>query len=563
MIGVCCEESEKPTVREFFELFKTPWEFCVPARQYDVVVSTLSEMSQAGADLTIIFSSGQTELDARNGILVDVASSRHEVVADGIRLPIYGSLARLQGVGAPFIYDRAAGEVVGAAFTESATRTLRVGYDLFGEVAFLLTEGQPAENAFIPALELHIALLREWIVGSGIPLVEIPPVPWGHPFAVSLTHDVDFAGIRPHLLDHTMWGFVYRALAGSCLDLCRGAGSWDRLRMNWLAAFSLPLVYLKAVDDFWAHFDRYAELDGSACSTFFLIPYKRRVGDRVQSSHPARRATRYDIADVRPQVQALVQAGCEIGLHGIDAWHSVEQARQERRRIVEVASRSSGGVRIHWLWCDRNSPAVLEQAGFDYDATCGYNETIGYRAGTVQVFKPLGANRLLELPLHIQDTALFYPRRLGLTEAEAWELCDTPLTMAARFGGVLTVSWHDRSLVPERLWGSFYRRLLQALHDRGAWFATATRIVQWFRARRLVVFEECSFTSGALRLRLRNGGGDLDPCMTVRVYPPRQPAARRPSSEAGYLDFPYAGESSVELTLNQEGGQSAWRQYLS
>ena len=39
----------------------------------------------------------------------------------------------------------------------------------------------------------------------------------------------------------------------------------------------------------------------------------------------------------------------------------------------------------------------------------GYNETVGFRAGTSQVFAPIGTKHLLELPLHIQDTSLLYP----------------------------------------------------------------------------------------------------------------------------------------------------------
>ena len=152
-------------------------------------------------------------------------------------------------------------------------------------MAFLLSEGQPVENALIPTLELHISLLREWIVGAGIPLVEIPPVPWGYQFIACLTHDVDFAGIRRHKLDHTMWGFIYRALVGSLLGFFRGTGSFDRLVKNWIAVFSLPLVYLGLLDDFWDHFDRYAELEKGLSSTFFLIPFKHRVGDKVHGEY--------------------------------------------------------------------------------------------------------------------------------------------------------------------------------------------------------------------------------------------------------------------------------------
>jgi hypothetical protein len=53
---------------------------------------------------------------------------------------------------------------------------------------------------------------------------------------------------------------------------------------------------------------------------------------------------------------------------------------------------------------------------------------------------------------------------------------------------VLTVSWHDRSLCPERLWGTFYARLLTTLRESGAVFLTARQTASLFRARRAVRF---------------------------------------------------------------------------
>jgi hypothetical protein len=381
---------------------------------------------------------------------VVASSSNRFPCYDGVSLPIYGRLAFLQGVGTPLICDELSGESFAIKFAKDRQQIIRVGYDLFQEIFSLLTQGQPAENATIPSLELHVSLLRDWIVDAGIPLVEIPPVPYGHRFIACLTHDVDFVGIRRHKLDHTMWGFVYRALVGSLLGVFKGTSSFQRLVKNWKAVLSLPLVYLGIMADFWDHFDGYAEIEKGLSSTFFLIPFKHRVGDKANGKFSARRATRYDIDDVREQVQRLTDRGFEVGLHGIDAWHSTDKGKQELNRIVKATSQTRVGVRMHWLFFDRGSPAVLEQAGFDYDATLGYNEIIGFKAGTMQAFKPFGTTRLLELPLHIQDTALFYPNRLGLSDAQAWELCVTLLNLASRIGGVLTVSWHERSLAPER-----------------------------------------------------------------------------------------------------------------
>lgn len=549
MIGVLCDESEKEIVREFFELFKTPWELCVPGQCYEVVISTLNETPEVNARLLIISSSMPTEFDGLKGIFVDAAVSDHLISHNGARLPIYGKLASFRGQGRPLIYNQTNSEVIVVGFSEPHGKILRVGYDLLHEVAFLLSEGQPVENALIPTLESHIALLRGWIIDAGIPVVEIPPVPWEHKFIACLTHDVDFVSIRRHKLDHPFWGFVYGALAGSLIGFINGRSSLARLTKNWRAVISLPLVYLGVVEDFWDQFERYAEIDKDFSSTFFLIPHRDRTGEMVPGKFPAQRATRYDIGDVRLQVDSLAKRGFEIGLHGIDAWHSTEKGKQELKRIVEATGQKEVGVRMHWLCFDRCSPTALEQAGFDYDSTFGYNEMIGYRGGTTQLFRPLGVTRLLELPLHIQDTTLFHPRRLGLTEAQAWELCTTIMDAAARYGGVVTVLWHMRSLAPERLWGEFYLRLLQELRDRGAWFGTASQVVQWFRQRRSVTFEEYSFIGNTVRLRLKHEGGGSGARLFLRVHRPRRAGSMKSYAEQTYSDIPWTGESSVEISL--------------
>ena len=115
------------------------------------------------------------------------------------------------------------------------------------------------------------------------------------------------------------------------------------------------------------------------------------------------------------------------------------------------------GLRMHWLYFDpKRSPEILDQAGFDYDSTCGYNETVGFRAGTAQVFRPLGTRHLLELPLLIMDTAMFYPAYMNLTDRAARSVVQQLIQHVQRFGGALTINWHDRSLAAERCWDEFY-----------------------------------------------------------------------------------------------------------
>jgi hypothetical protein len=116
---------------------------------------------------------------------------------------------------------------------------------------------------------------------------------------------------------------------------------------------------------------------------------------------------------------------------------------------------------MHWLYFNEQSPMALEKAGATYDSTIGYNETVGYRAGTTQVYKPLEAERLLELPMHAMDTALFYLSYLGLSPWKASTRLRQMTDHVVQFGGCFTVNWHDRSLAPERFWVGCYLELIQ------------------------------------------------------------------------------------------------------
>jgi hypothetical protein len=196
------------------------------------------------------------------------------------------------------------------------------------------------------------------------------------------------------------------------------------------------------------------------------------------------------------------------------------------------------GIRMHWLLRDRQTFEVLEQSGYVYDSTAGYNETVGYRCGTHQVFRPLGARNLLELPLHIQDGALFFPQQLGLSEDSAWTLCGNLVENARQFGGALTLLWHDRSFGPERFWGEFYVRFLQRIKTEKVWFASARQAVDWFRQRRAVVFSRDDSPSATTRARLCSRTSKEVPPLTIRVHEPESATAE---------DHTWTGNAELDL----------------
>jgi hypothetical protein len=549
VIGVIPRTSQVRAVEEFFELFKTPWEIFRPGQPYDVVVSTADNVPEVNAKLLLVYGPAEKSIDAHLGISAR-GRHQHAVLSDKDgSLPIYGELLTFADGSKGSACLTANSEPAGFRVGSKNSVVMRLGYDLFDEVKFLLSAGQPVENAGVPALDIHIRMLREWILEAGIPLLEILPIPAGHDFSVCLTHDIDFVGIRNHKFDHSMWGFVYRATVGAIRNLFRGRLSGKRFLQSWRAVASLPFVFAGWAKDFWEPFEWYLEVEKGLPATYFLIPFKRRSGEKVPGADASFRATAYDIGDLSQWTMVLQDRGYELGVHGIDSWHSVEKGRDEIARCKAVTGKAETGIRMHWLLRDANTPSVLEHAGYAYDSTFGYNETVGYRAGTTQVFRPLGVQTLLELPLHIQDGALFYPKRLDLSEPQAEKRCQSLIDNATKFGGVLTVLWHDRSHGPERFWGDFYIKLVQTLKSRDTWFGSAAQVVEWFRKRREVRFERVDAQGGA-RTQLRYDGGKIDPPLKVRLYAPRRPHDRKsPAPRPEFSDISWNGQSADELEI--------------
>jgi len=519
MIGVVSKPHEYEVVEEFFELFKIPWEFYDPNNQhYDVLLVTGQYIPQMNASLIVVYSTEKSMVDEFEGINIDSTQEGDEYgERDNIQLPIYGKTVTFTGVTTPVLLQNSLKRPLGYETYKGEQRIIRIGYDLFEEILFLITKGQPAVNALIPTLDIHIAMLRHWIIDSGVHLVEIPPVPLGYRFITCLTHDVDFIGIRYHFLDHSMMGFLYRATVGSLLGAVKGRVSVSKLFANLKAACSLPLVFWGMSPDPWDQFDRCLEIEKGASSTFLFIPFKNRAGEGFSEGRARRRSARYDVKDAGSIIRKLVAQGCEIGVHGIDSWHNIESGKQELSRIqMETDYQSAAGIRMHWLCHNEQTFKILEKAGYLYDSTFGYNETVGFKAGTTQVFKPVGADTLLEIPLHIQDTALFRKGGLNLSEVQAEALCRRVINDAVCYGGVLTVSWHQRSFGPERLWGGFYEKLIAVLKENNAWFATASEITEWFRMRRSARFETCRSGQVSINFDVKNGA-DL-PQLVLRSY---------------------------------------------
>ena len=518
MLGVAAADHDLDVVAELFELFKTPWEPAAPGRHYDVVLSAGIDVQGIDARVVLAYGAASHGSDTAHCGTRE-AQSGTELSWGETRLPLFGRAGLFETGSSPSLLSLD-GQPADHRACVGGRVVWRVGYDLFSEIRHLLTTGQPEAYAPTPTLEWHIELLRQLLLKSGASFVEIPPRPAGFDFTCCLTHDLDFFGIRRQGLGPSLAGFVARASVGTLVDWARGRRPASEVARNWGALLSLPMVLLRLAPDFWKPFDDYEQVEHSLPSTYFVIPFKQKPGVGPDGAAPGSRAVCYQASEIRDDIRRAVARGREVAVHGIDSWCDADAGRTEMGELVSVTGKSRTGVRMHWLYFDSESPARLEEAGFDYDSTWGYNAAVGFRPGTSQVFRLPGTRSLMELPLTIMDSALFYRGRMNLTREEARRRCSAIVAYARRFGGSVVINWHDRSLAPERLWGRSYRELLNEVRqgDR-AWFATAQDAVDWFRWRRSIAFRPESGNRVGITAVSRPAGL---PAASVAVWRPTQ-----------------------------------------
>lgn len=489
MIGIFTKPNQ--IILETFELFKIPWEYYQEGRQYQVIIADDYYSFRGGFKMLIIFNPNSCQFDKIHQLTLSKVKKSKKIRSFEKAILILNELSCITGPGAT-VLETIDNEVVAVQFNNENNVFIRVGYDLFGEVGRLLNDGQIPECALIPSVDIHLSLLRNWIINNGIGLLEIPPKPLGYDFITCLTHDIDFFFMRSHKIDHTILGLLYRTSIGALLDWVQGRSTSGQLLRRWKFLFEFPLILAGSREDPWVPSRDYPQIEKGLPATYFFIPFRNCSGYVIGGNQNYRRACKYEVDDLRDNVRNLVELNQEIGVHGLDAWKDIEKARQEKSKIVRLAQKSDLGIRMHWLFFDTETPKILEDAGYLYDSTLGYNDAVGYRNGTVQPFRFLGLHSLMELPLNAQDTAMLYRGRMGLKEAEALTLIDGLIENHRKFGGVLTLNWHDRSLAPERLWGDLYGKVLERLKKEKTMFCTAKQAVNWFKQRRSINFEGIS-----------------------------------------------------------------------
>jgi len=274
---------------------------------------------------------------------------------------------------------------------------------------------------------------------------------------IIITHDVDaIAKTMAIRLKQS----AFRAFC-ALRALCRG-----RLRLS-VGKLGSAAGFLFRSGDYWC-FDRMTEMEQrrGVRSRFYFYGggasrSKRRLLD------PA-----YDVGDPRVQqeLRDLHANGWTVGVHlSYNSWCDAESMREERARVEESLGAPVTSCRQHWLcfsW-ERTWPAQ-EEAGFELDATLGFNDRPAFRNGTALAFHPWdwqsgGPMRLTALPMVFMDSHFYdYAEH---SEAEQQKEMQCRLDEIRFVRGTATVLWHQRVLSPDYGWATGFETLLSMIGD--------------------------------------------------------------------------------------------------
>lgn len=305
---------------------------------------------------------------------------------------------------------------------------------------------RPVVNYYFDVLKTAV----EHVTGQ-----RLRPRGWrGAPFAAFISHDVD--ALR------SAWKAPAKAalMHGQLLKFSQLL--WRRLRQP----------------DAWDNLEIVAAATAAhgAPSTFFILPEHRPGADGTPN------ADYRTIPALLRRLEALAERGCETSLHG-----SIGTAADARQLThdLDALGYAARGVRFHYLrWEPRHTPAVVDDVGFEFDATLGFAEHFGFRHSYCHPFYPFNfatgtGHGFLEIPLNVMDATLHHPHYLQLPADEILPALRPMLAEIEKFGGVVSVLWHNDHFDPANT-GTGPRQfaeIMAYLRRRGAAFLTGSQIV--------------------------------------------------------------------------------------
>lgn len=194
----------------------------------------------------------------------------------------------------------------------------------------------------------------------------------------------------------------------------------------------------------------------------------RNVGTAVywKASTRGRHDTGYDPRDRRivSMIESFRRMGVEIGIHpGYETFQSMDALQREVSILEELLPQKPLGGRQDFLRWNPQMWVSWESLGLAYDASVGFADHVGFRAGTCFPYTPwLLAERreaqLLEIPLMAMDATLEHYMKLD--GHDALGVLRDCVRRCRSVGGVFSTLWHNTKFIRRS-----HRKLFRALLD--------------------------------------------------------------------------------------------------
>lgn len=207
-----------------------------------------------------------------------------------------------------------------------------------------------------------------------------------------------------------------------------------------------------------------------------IVELERELGLRSSWNFVPRR---YEVDDTR--VRELIDAGCEVGVHGL--YHDGRDLESRERLRERLPGMRAAAER--WNAVGFRSPAthrrweLMPMLGFDYDSSYPDTDPFEPQGGGCCTWLPFFDQEMVELPMTMpQDHTLFVILRNR--DETAWvEKADF---LRAR-GGMALIDTHPDYLRDDRIRGAYGRLLERYASDKSAWKPLPREVSAWWRRR--------------------------------------------------------------------------------
>ena len=233
-------------------------------------------------------------------------------------------------------------------------------------------------------------------------------------------------------------------------------------------------------DPYWV-FDEimFLEEKNTVKSTFFFL--EETIAFNIFSPENWKLSLgKYKFLDpkIRKIIQKLDNEGWEIGLHGsYESYQNSDLLKKEKKALEKALGKPVQGIRQHYLNLNiPNTWIIQKEAGFDYDASLGKKNQVGFPDNLYYPFINKESD-MLTIPLALMDGYLFSEK---ISFENAWRKCLEIINEAEMNNAVMVVLWHQRVFNENEFPGykDMYEKIIIECQKRGAEFLLCRELLK-------------------------------------------------------------------------------------